>query len=698
VSRRSLCVLSVAFPLAPVGPDAVGGAEQILTHLDAALVRAGHRSVVVAAEGSSPQGVLVPVPRVDGRVSATNQEAVHAATRRVIQRALVRYPVDVMHFHGVDFDRYLPTSGPPALVTLHLPHFSYTSTTFELERPNTFLQPVSSTQQAGLPPACLPVLEPIENGVPLDELYPCGAKQNFALTLGRICPEKGFPLAARAARLAGVPLLLGGQVFGYPTHLAYFRDVLAPLFDDEWFQFVGPLSLERKRQLLGQARCLLIPSQITETSSLVAMEAAACGTPVIAFRAGALGQIVEHGRTGFLVDSIEQMADAIGRVDEIDSCACRRVAQERFSAERMAARYLERYAQVLKGIQSVPPALEVTEVTSRHGLAELRGQWTELWNRCGSSIFQHPDWLIAWCRPFDVHQPWLLAFRRGTRLVGVVPLLIYLRGQERVLTLMGAGISDDQDVLVERVEQASIMHAMWRYLAERAERWDCFELENLRATSPLLGAAPRNWRSEPIVQDDVRPVLDLAQMTRLEDLAARDMLRDVRYQTRRAAREGLPITVETASPQSFERLFDELVRLHRTRWQARGRNGMLTGDLESFHREVAQHLVQHDALRLHVLCLAGRSAAAFYGYHAAGQTIYYLGGFEPSFARFSPGKLVVAHAIEHAITHDHAAAFDFLRGAEPYKYAWGAIDQPLYRRRLSAGVETQHRKEAVHAA
>ena len=84
------------------------------------------------------------------------------------------------------------------------------------------------------------------------------------------------------------------------------------------------------------------------------------------------------------------------------------------------------------------------------------------------------------------------------------------------------------------------------------------------------------------------------------------------------------------------------------------------------------------------------------GYHAAGRTIFYLSGFDPAFARYSPGKLVVAHAIEQAITRDAARAFDFLRGAEAYKYAWGAVDEPLFRRSLRLVQGSPREAEPVH--
>jgi CelD/BcsL family acetyltransferase involved in cellulose biosynthesis len=99
---------------------------------------------------------------------------------------------------------------------------------------------------------------------------------------------------------------------------------------------------------------------------------------------------------------------------------------------------------------------------------------------------------------------------------------------------------------------------------------------------------------------------------------------------------------------------------------------------------------------MHALWLGGHLAAAFYGYHAAGRTVFYLSGFDPAFARYSPGKLVVAHAIERAITREHARTFDFLRGAEAYKYAWGAVDEPLFRRTLH--LVHPNAAEPAHAA
>src|SRR5689334_14368807 len=118
---------------------------------------------------------------------------------------------------------------------------------------------------------------------------------------------------------------------------------------DRQRKFHGSVGMEQKRRLLTGARCLLVPSLVAETSSLVAMEALACGTPVIAFRSGALPEIVEHGRTGFLVNDERQMADAIAAVGTLDPAACREIAGRRFSLEKMVDAYFAIYRSLAAG-------------------------------------------------------------------------------------------------------------------------------------------------------------------------------------------------------------------------------------------------------------------------------------------------------------------------------------------------------------
>jgi glycosyltransferase involved in cell wall biosynthesis len=339
---RPLTVLSVAYPLAPVGSDAVGGAEQVLSAVDRALVAAGHRSVVVAQEGSAVAGALRPVPRPAGALDDPARAKAQADTARAVAEALRRERVDVVHLHGIDFHTYLPPPGLPTLVTLHLPPSWYPAGALRPSHPGTWLHGVSASQHAALLDArAEPLLPPVPNGVPVEALGAARhARRPFALALGRVCPEKGQHLALEAARAAGVPLLIGGAVYPYEAHERYFAREVAPLLDGRRRRFLGPVGFARKRRLLAAARCVLVPSTAPETSSLVAMEAAACGTPVVAFPSGALPEVVEHGRTGFLVPDAAGMAEAIGRVGALDPEGIRRAARERFSDARMAGEYL----------------------------------------------------------------------------------------------------------------------------------------------------------------------------------------------------------------------------------------------------------------------------------------------------------------------------------------------------------------------
>jgi glycosyltransferase involved in cell wall biosynthesis len=271
--------------------------------------------------------------------------------RRKIEEALARWPVDLIHMHGVDFYEYLPETDLPVLVTLHLPLSFYPEQVLRDLPRNIHLHCVSKSQERTCPTG-VRLLPKIENGVNIGALAAVHAKRNFAVALGRICPEKGFHIAVEASKRANIPLLLGGEVFGYAAHGEYWRGELLPKLDRK-HRWIGATDFARKRRLLTAARCVLVPSLVAETGSLVALEALACGTPVIAFPHGALADVVEHGKTGFLVHNAEEMAQAIRVVHRINPETCRRVARERFSISDATRRYLDVYDE-LAHAHSVP--------------------------------------------------------------------------------------------------------------------------------------------------------------------------------------------------------------------------------------------------------------------------------------------------------------------------------------------------------
>jgi glycosyltransferase involved in cell wall biosynthesis len=336
----SLTVLSVGFPLARLSTRTAGGAEQVLAMLDEALVRGGHKSIVLAPTGSACSGLLIPAQVPVGVLDENAKRQARSVFKKLLDRTLRDYRIDVIHMHGLDFYEYLPDCDMPIVVSLHLPLIWYSPEAFRFVKPSVSFVCVSESQ-AKTAPAGVRV-RVVPNGVDLHSFHVSRRKSGYAVAMSRVCPEKGLHLAIDAAEKADVDLTIAGSVFEYPEHRKYYDSMIAPRLNSR-IRFIGPVGAARKAHLLAGARCLLVPSLAPETSSLVAMEALASGTPVIAFRSGALTEILANGRTGFLVNDAEQMAHTIPRAGAISWDECRRVAEQRFSSDRMAAQYFDLY-------------------------------------------------------------------------------------------------------------------------------------------------------------------------------------------------------------------------------------------------------------------------------------------------------------------------------------------------------------------
>src|SRR5215213_2855704 len=166
-------------------------------------------------------------------------------------------------------------------------------------------------------------------------------KGDSVLWIGRMSPDKGPHRAIAAAREAGVRLILAGPV--QPGQEEFFSQEVEPHLDADGIEYVGEADSRRKRELYLEAKALLMPIRWPEPFGLVMVEAMACGTPVVAFPEGSVPEIVEDGRTGFVVDDERTMADAIGRLEEIDPAVCRRTCEERFGVPAVVAGYEEVY-------------------------------------------------------------------------------------------------------------------------------------------------------------------------------------------------------------------------------------------------------------------------------------------------------------------------------------------------------------------
>ncbi|MBP2312589.1 GNAT family N-acetyltransferase [Azospirillum soli] len=332
------------------------------------------------------------------------------------------------------------------------------------------------------------------------------------------------------------------------------------------------------------------------------------------------------------------------------------------------------------------PALssDIRIVSARSGpaLEALAAPWAALWRRVPHATpFQHPAWLIPWWRSFGHGDLWVLALYRRVRLVGVIPL--YREG-DRLLPL-GVGITDMLDALVEEdVPLGPVLAAI-----PGLTGCPSIEFPALAPWSPLLRtAAPPGWSEEGGVTD-VCPVLPLPpSAASLGAVLLASQARNLRHTTRRAERAGA-IEIEAATAHTAGGMLEDLFRLHAARWGKRGESGVLADPaVQSFHRMAAPALAEAGLLRMHRLRIGGQLAAVHYGFGdglgGGRRAYYYLGGFDPELAPLGPGVLIVGHAIAEAL-REGAAEFHFLRGREPYKYRWGALDQPSVTRRFHCG-------------
>jgi glycosyltransferase involved in cell wall biosynthesis len=171
-------------------------------------------------------------------------------------------------------------------------------------------------------------------------------KDSYLLFLSRISADKAPHLAIEVARRVGQKIIIAGKVDPNPVDQQYFRDEVMPLVDNKTVFFFGEANAKTKRELYAQARCLLIPLRWDEPFGLVLAEAMACGTPVVAFRRGAAPELIVDGETGFLVDDVDGMVDAVKRIKDISPLRCRSHVRKNFGPEQMAEGYLEIYADI----------------------------------------------------------------------------------------------------------------------------------------------------------------------------------------------------------------------------------------------------------------------------------------------------------------------------------------------------------------
>jgi hypothetical protein len=269
-----------------------------------------------------------------------------------IQLALVARAArqfDVIHFHWdyLHFPQFHVGDWPPVITTLHgrldAPCLSEVTAAF----PGMPLISISDAQRAPLAGANW--AGTVHHGLPLSLLSKGPGDGGYLAFLGRISPEKRVDRAIEIARRLGMPLRIAAKID--PADRAYFEREIAPLLDQPYVSFVGEVGEAEKSSFLGRAAALLFPIDWPEPFGLVMIEAMATGTPVIAFDEGSVREVIDEGRTGFVVRSIDEAVDATFKAFDLDRGAIRATFEQRFAASRMADDYLRVYGRLIAAEQ-----------------------------------------------------------------------------------------------------------------------------------------------------------------------------------------------------------------------------------------------------------------------------------------------------------------------------------------------------------
>jgi len=253
---------------------------------------------------------------------------------------------DVVHDNsgllGPAFSRLVPL---PVVHTLHGPFTAEMIMFYSAFRDSCYYVAISHSQRSRCD--SLDYLGVVHNAVDIEQHRYLGEKEDYLVHVSRICEDKGTEQAVRMARDKGWRLMLGGKI-DPGRDREYFESRVRPLVDGERITYLGELEQEDKVRLVSRARAFLFPIQWEEPFGLVMAEALACGTPVLALRRGAAPEVVEHGRTGFLADTLEELYSYLDRIDELDPEVCREEATRRFSPRTMAENYLSIYTKAVE--------------------------------------------------------------------------------------------------------------------------------------------------------------------------------------------------------------------------------------------------------------------------------------------------------------------------------------------------------------
>jgi glycosyltransferase involved in cell wall biosynthesis len=329
-------------------PKLYGGTERIVSYLTEELVRQGHEVTLFASGDSVTSATLVPCSTMALRLNPHVLDPIpyHMVMLDEVRRRADEF--DVLHFH-IDLLQFplIRDIAKSTITTLHgrldLPDLAPLYSAFS-EIP---LVSISDEQRRPMPPVRW--VGTVHHGLPRDRLeFNPAPRGGYLAFLGRISPEKRPDRAIEIAARAGMPLRIAAKVD--QADKAYWNEVIAPMIEAHPnVEFVGEIDETQKAEFLGNATALLFPIDWPEPFGLVMIEAMACGTPVVAFRCGSVPEVIDHGISGLIVESIEEAVDAVRRIDLIGRAGVRATFDRRFTIERVAQDYVAIYQSLVDG-------------------------------------------------------------------------------------------------------------------------------------------------------------------------------------------------------------------------------------------------------------------------------------------------------------------------------------------------------------
>lgn len=349
--KRKLKIAQIAPIIQRVPPKRYGGTERIVFELTEALVNRGHDVTLFASGDSITSAKLVSVyPRSLREAKIKDLYGLNDLTMLHIGTAYgLQEQFDIIHDHNATLS--LATANiatTPVVMTLHGPFTTMNRMLFNTLR-KPYLIPISHSQAKSAPEKAN-ISRVVYNGLNMDH-YPFSADNDgYLLFVGRISMEKGTHHAIEVAQALNLPLIIAAKLDTVDKQ--YFHQYIEPLLSDpdanQKIQWVGEVNEEERNRLMSRALCILHPVTWKEPFGLTMIEAMACGCPVIAFNEGSIPEIVKDGETGFVVDDVNGMIEAVENISSIDRLVCRTYALGKFSASKMTDNYEAVYYHILQ--------------------------------------------------------------------------------------------------------------------------------------------------------------------------------------------------------------------------------------------------------------------------------------------------------------------------------------------------------------